>query len=103
MTLQLQLLQVQESGKARKRDPDTSKKAALAVRPVSLYGLILAWLTLRPNGLTSHELAELTGKSLVSISPRLRPLADRGAIVDSGERRKNPGSKSPAIVWKFCR
>ena len=37
--------------------------------------------------------------NLVSVSPRFRPLAEKGLIVDTGHRRKNRSGRS-AILWR---
>lgn len=99
--LQLLLVQVQESGKARRTDPETSKRAARQVRPNTMHAKILDALASSPSGLTIAELASLTGYKEVSVSPRMKPLRELGKIVDSGLRRKNAGG-AEAIVWKVA-
>jgi hypothetical protein len=44
-----------------------------------------------PDGLTTFELAEITGRSRITISPRMAPLTHKGLVVDSGERRQGDG------------
>jgi predicted ArsR family transcriptional regulator len=64
-----------------------------------LEELVLSILQRRPSGLTTHELADVLQLSLVTVSPRMRPLVRRGAVIDSGERRKNVSGRA-SIVWK---
>ena len=106
MTMQLLLLQEPPHGAARKSDPATSKKAARKFNPTSLNGQILDLLGRisihnegLPSGLTIAELAQLSGRKEVSISPRMKGLVEERRIKDSGERRKNAGSRCEAIVW----
>ena len=84
---------------ARNTDPSTSHAAAQAVDADSISGKVLEALrTAARAGLTSEELAERLGMSRVTVSPRLRPLCERGLACDSGERRGGlSGHKS--IVW----
>lgn len=96
---QLQLL-------ARKRDPDTAQRAARAVRANSLEAVVLHALRIaltgsaygETPGYTTEELAQHLGMSVVTVSPRMRPLERKGLVRDSGSRRKND-SGHPAIVW----
>jgi DNA-binding transcriptional ArsR family regulator len=97
------LFEIQESPAAfaRRADPDTSRLAALGVAcDVShLEAVVLRTLHMNRQGLTSHEIAAATGLSLVTVSPRLRPLVNKGKIEDSKERRSGDGFRS-SIVWK---
>lgn len=83
---------------ARRRDPATSKAAAASISPTPLeaavYGALLAH-----GPMTTHELSEVLRLSLVTVSPRLRPMADRGLVEDSGTKRLNPSGRQ-SIVWK---
>jgi DNA-binding MarR family transcriptional regulator len=88
-----------EFARARRTDPKTSKAAARTVPVVDLEARVLA--ALRSNGgMTTRELAALLNVELVSVSPRMRPLVEKGLVVDSGERRSGPGRRSKAIVWR---
>lgn len=87
-------------GRARLADPDTSKAAAKTVTAESLEAIVLSCLRKHPEGLTTHELAEHTGLSLVTVSPRMAPLRKKNLVRDSGERRAT-GTRSKAIVWKL--
>jgi CRP-like cAMP-binding protein len=50
------------------------------------------------RGLTSQELADLTGIDFGSVQPRTSELRRLGLISDSGDRRRNRNGKR-AIVW----
>lgn len=84
---------------ARATDPETSHAAAASVEPTELELLVLAALGVRPRGCTSSELSDFLGIERVSVSPRLAPLARKGLIEASGERRRGPSGRSQ-IVWK---
>ena len=99
MNTQPSLFDVPAVGAARRADPETSKEAAQSVTATALESLVMRWLHKRPSGLTTHELAELTGLSLVSVSPRIAPLVRKGFVKDSGERRPGPSGRK-SIVWK---
>lgn len=88
---------------ARTSDPQTShKSAALASKQFySVADSILEALKTRATGLTTHELANITGRSLVSVSPLMRPLVRKELIYNSGKRRVNVASGHSAIVWKI--
>ena len=88
---------------ARNSDPETSHDAAGAVEgeaAARMEAKVLAGLLANPDGLTSHELESVTGMRYESITPRMRPLCDKGLIEDTGIRLKRPGSKRGSIVWK---
>lgn len=87
-----------ESGRARRRDPDTAKKAAAKVLVADLEARVLKALRLL-KGATTHELAWLLKVDLVSVSPRMRPLAEKGLVQDSGERRRGESGRA-SIVWR---
>jgi hypothetical protein len=85
---------------SRRADPDTAKEAAKRVPTARLESLVLRCLHGTLRGLTSHEISIALDLSLVTVSPRMRPLARKGLVVDSGERRET-ASGSRAIVWKI--
>ena len=101
--LQLLLLQTQDSGRARKRDTDTAKRAAASVDARSIEGIVVGILRRHEvqfhEGLTTEEIAQKSGLSLVTVSPRMRPLASKNLVADSGLRRKNESGRN-AIVWR---
>ena len=92
------LFDVVEHGLSRRDDPATSRQAAAAVNVNALENEVLYALN-EYGPMTSAEIAERCRRSLVSISPRLRPLANKGKVVDTGERRRT-ASGATAIVWK---
>jgi hypothetical protein len=94
---QLQLLTQQDAGRARRGDPETSKRAAFHLHPGGIYMAILDALRGHPHGLTIAELANVTGRKEVSISPRMKPLRLAGLVREAGER-KNMGGNS-ATIW----
>jgi len=88
----------QEPRRVRRADPETSKAAARHIRVGTLRAAIWDALGANPEGLTSEELARVTGKSLVSISPRLRPMEQQGLLKQAGVRKNSSGDY--AIVWR---
>jgi predicted transcriptional regulator len=87
--------------RARRTDPETSRDAALAIvcNVSELEARVLRELHRASGGLTSHELAARLHLSLVTVSPRLRPLVVKDKVVDSKERRVGESGRS-SIVWK---
>lgn len=86
---------------ARRTDPVTSREAATlmtAKRVSELERIVLNALDAL-NGATIEEVALHAGYSLVSISPRFRPLANKSLIIDSGEKRLTKSGRK-AIVWR---
>jgi len=76
-----------ETGLARNTDPDTAHEAA-DIEVNELEHLVLR--TLHKHGpMTSVEIANKTAVNLNSINPRMRPLSDKGVVVDTGQRRKS--------------
>lgn len=71
---------------ARQRDPATARAAAARVDTTALEGAVLDALRANPDGLTAHEIAECLNRSLVSVSPRMRPLVGKGKVVTVGRR-----------------
>lgn len=66
---------------ARRRDPATSHRAARRVNAAGAAERIVE--ELRANGPgSSHDLAERLKLSLVTVSPRMRPLQRAGRIVE---------------------
>lgn len=84
---------------ARNTDPITSDLAAEAISPTNrLEEVCLRHLLFWPAGLTSEGLSDSTGLSLVTVSPRLKPLEQRGLIYRDGTRANRSGKQ--AVVWK---
>ena len=86
---------------ARRTDPATSHESARRIESAKtrLEQIVLDALRTAPAGLTSHQIADKTGLSLVSVSPRLHPLMLRGAVIDTGERRAGESFRK-SIVWR---
>ena len=82
---------------ARASDPETSHDAAKSVESNRLQTICLKAIRTASNGLTTEELAEVTNLPLVTVSPRMRPLAEMGLIYE-GSKRKNRSGRW-AIVW----
>lgn len=86
---------------ARTTDPLSSFEAADTVPVNELEAVCLRWLRQCPEGLTSRAIADLSGMELVSISPRLKPLEDRGLIYRDGKRAYRSRVACVAcVVWK---
>lgn len=85
--------------RSRQSDPPSSKAAARSVDTNHLERLVVQALRAHPAGMTSHEVAAYLDLSLVTVSPRFRPLVNKNLIVDSGEKRAGVGFKT-SIVWK---
>jgi predicted ArsR family transcriptional regulator len=88
-----------DRGLARNTDPDTSWDAAETVDVTRLEELVVQALTKNPTGLTTEELSSRMRLSLVTVSPRMRPLEKKGKVVRSGKRPNRSGRE--AIVWKL--
>ena len=72
----------------RRTDPATSREAAQAVRSSELQARVEAWMLARgTRGGNSLEMAEDTGLDRVTLSPRFKPLEERGVLVRTAERR----------------
>ena len=87
---------------SRRTDPATSDAAAQSVTPElpRLENVVLDALKRRGDrGATTNELATLTGMSLVTISPRIRPLVRKNLVEDSGDRRAGASGRK-STVWR---
>lgn len=75
--------------RARNTDPSTSHAAAGGIGTngaLHLAELVVA--ALQEHGpMTTHEIAELTGQTVVTISPRIKPLREAGLVAATGDRR----------------
>ena len=91
-----------ETALARNTDPTTSHEAAEKVKVGHLEMMVLdALLAAGVRGMTSHELVADIGLPWSTVTPRLRPLANRGLVVDSGQRRDGPTGRV-CIVWRLA-
>lgn len=85
---------------ARHSDPSTSAMAASTVDVTRLEGIILDKLKrYKLPGATTYELAESLGLSLVSVSPRMRPLVEKRLIIDTGFRVRGAAGRMH-IIWR---
>jgi DNA-binding MarR family transcriptional regulator len=90
---------------ARRSDPQTSHDAAArAQETVSDLELqVLACLILY-GPLTSHAIAAYIERSLVAVSPRMKPLEQRGLVVRAGtDARRTLWEVTPRAVWTTTR
>ena len=80
---------------------DTSRDAAIAIQPCAKTISDIVYRELREccNGLTTHELSEITGIPYSALQPRTSELRNQDKIVDSGARRKGASGKN-IIVWQ---
>lgn len=87
---------------ARNSDPITSHGGVDAIKPhvTKREQEVLEALRWSIYGLTINELATKLGRSVVSISPRLKPLVVKGLVVDSGSRKDGHEGRS-RIVWRI--
>lgn len=60
---------------------------------------VLEALKAHPEGLTNRQLCEATGLEWNTLTPRMRPLANKGEVVEAGTRKY--GTWPTAIVWKL--
>lgn len=96
---QLDLLSWEQPALSRRNDPDTSKKAAAGVGTTMLEAAVFGCL--KAHGpKTSFEIADILRLSLVTVSPRLAPLRDKGLIRDSGVRKLGESGRG-RIVWEI--
>ena len=96
MTAQLDMFSRRKP--ARNSDPATSHDAAEKLNTPYLEGVVRSAL-LEHGPMTTNELSEYLDIALVTVSPRLRPLAGKGLVVDTGERREGK-SRRKSIVWR---
>lgn len=83
---------------SRGGDPYTSHAAAGSVHAAALERLVLT--SLRTAGpATSFQLADRLQLSLVTVSPRMKPLVRKGLVRDSGGRHKGESGRR-RIVWE---
>jgi DNA-binding MarR family transcriptional regulator len=73
------------TAQARRSDPSTSRDAAARVDGKALAAQVHNELVRGGPG-TSHELAERLNMSLVTVSPRMKPLEDAGKVKRCGKR-----------------
>ncbi len=84
---------------ARSTDPATAHEAAEQVT-AHLSGLerrVCDAMAALGHPVTSRAIAVAAGLDLVTVSPRLRPLCDRGIVREAGVHR--PESGRAAVLW----
>jgi hypothetical protein len=83
--------------------PGASQEAARRIAPTAagLRGRVLRYLQQHSAGLTADEIAHGLELSVLTIRPRVSELRAAGAIVETGERRRNE-SQMTATVWRVA-
>ena len=88
---------------ARRTDPDTSHEAACSIDGevvTRLESIVEDFIRSKGSaGATGHEIIAATGLPNETVTPRTRPLVEKGRIVNSGEKRVAPSGRRQ-IVWK---
>jgi DNA-binding MarR family transcriptional regulator len=75
------------SALARNTDPFSSHKSAHSVKASAIGKEMTVLDSLRKLGpMTTHKIAEMTGLTVVTVSPRIKPLRKKGLVEDSGDR-----------------
>lgn len=98
--MQLSFFDLEEHGRARHTDPETSHEAAEQVDITRAEKLVLDAIRMSGHlGLIAADFPYYTGLPLNSATPRTRPLLEKGLIYDSGERRIAPSGRRQ-IVWR---
>jgi len=81
---------------ARNTDPETSQVAADDIQgsKANWYEQrVLNVLRSYPDGLTTHEISDISAMYYATVTPRMKPLMAKGLIKDSGKKRKSPFGK----------
>lgn len=84
---------------ARATDPSTSHAAAASIEPTALEDRVLQCLRRNPHGLTSTEIAERLNLAPWTVSPRIKPMREKGLVLDSGIKRKGASGRSSIVWW----
>lgn len=84
---------------ARYSDPDTSWEAAAKVPVSEREARVLGALKAAgASGLTTHEIEDVTGLAAGTVTPRMKPLEEKGLVVRIGTRIP-PGHTSRQTLW----
>lgn len=85
---------------ARCSDPSTSHQAAFQFDAAAsgIEQRIIEQLRGR-GGMTTHALAAVLGLELVTVSPRMKPLVDKGHVRKSGRYGESPSGRK-RIIWE---
>ena len=89
-----------EQAFARRSDPDTSHDAAAQVNPNLREWQVMDCVAEAVEGWTIKETCIASDLPECSISPRFRPLIEKGMIV-RGEKRQNPEGGRMAYVHRI--
>jgi len=83
----------------RRKDPDTSKKAAEKVDSATLERMVYEVIASFPKGCISDDVIRaLPSHGVQTLSPRYAPLIKKGFIVDTGERRVGKSGKQQRVM-----
>lgn len=77
------------TGGVRTGDPSTSQEAAAAVNVAQLELRVLQVMAAAARPLTTYDIETLAHTRYGSITPRMRPLRDKGLVAKSGIDRKS--------------
>jgi predicted ArsR family transcriptional regulator len=80
----------------RNNDPSTSIVAASTLNTSDLENLVVEAIKNNAPG-TTEEIAAWTELSIVTVSPRMRPLERKGIVRRIGKRQNASGR--PATIW----
>ena len=84
---------------ARKTDPVTSKEAAATVNVSSMEQTVLDVIKSYPKGCITEQIElDLPDVRISSISPRIRPLINKGLIIDTGEKRPSSSGRNQRVL-----
>jgi predicted transcriptional regulator len=85
----------------RNTDPDTSAVAAALIEEhiSTLQAIILRHLKMYPKGLTTRELTYHSGIEFATVTPRMRPMAEKGWVLMTSAKAKSPYGKGWGHVW----
>ena len=96
-----------ERGAARWSDPETSHEAAESFNPSHLQGIIIDTMWEDKRGMTTHEIAAVTGIGYQTITPRMKALELKGKVYKTDQRRVwmggpgSPATNRKSIVWQL--
>lgn len=88
-----------EHARARRTDPETSHEAAKSVNATHVEQKMLVVLRNYPDGLTSHQVADLSGIPFWTVSPRLKPMERKNLVYNTMGKRPNKSGRN-GYIWK---
>ena len=93
------LTEMVNKGFARNTDPQTSKEAAQSVDVTNLEQIVLDVIKSYPKGCITEQIElDLPDVRISSISPRIRPLINKGLIIDTGEKRPSSSGRNQRVL-----